>query len=645
MRTIVSLTFSPDNQLLLAGNGWGKIHLYRLPGLELAAASWSNHNTPWGMAFATKSRIFVRCDGPVLGVQDYAAQYLREYVGHETQPNSVCFNHRGDWLVSGAEDGEMLLWSIPGSSVRLVAEAPSYIGYFGGLPLPPSSPGGSKVAVLSNGGVHVLDAGARRTIAPICPPAFPLAFEGENSLLVIRGLSSLEADRMAPPPEKIQRPCLEWWDLLTGTHVAKEILGLDGKEITVVAVSPDRTMLALSWSEEGNTHGLSFVDSHSGALRRNMDQFPYRINALEFSPDGRSLAMTTYGGRVELMAYPSGEVVKTLTTGNGSPIQRVIFSPDGKQLAVAEAYGIRLWRLADGRDIGYFGGYNRWVDYLQFSADGKTLVGWCAVDNKFWHMPTRREMLQLPQWDKKSVPWIPMTGEKFVMFRNRSSYWEVVPLPPLDHAEDWLNAQPESLTEARRMLFAITPRDPGTPPGLVDLDRYYCGGLDQLWQGDQMGNDLSSLPHGVHQLKSTLFDIRGIVLPGNGSSPRTIQVGQTCQRLRFLHNATGRGVELKPGMLIGRYLIHYADGQQAEVPLVTGRTIQAWWDDPANLESSAGAEVAWVGTNARSRKSNRAIHLLNLTWTNPRPEVPIETLDFEQTGQMADPFLVAVTAE
>jgi hypothetical protein len=174
------------------------------------------------------------------------------------------------------------------------------------MPLPPSSPGGTKVAVLATDGVHVLDAGTRRTFAPLCPPAFPLAFEGEDSLLVIRGVPYLENSRIAPLPEILPRPLLDWWDLRTNTRVETEIRGLEGKDITSVAVSPDRSVLALAWRAEGKAAGVAFVDSHSGALRRSVDKSPDMIATLEFAPDGRSLAVVKSGGRLELIAYPSG---------------------------------------------------------------------------------------------------------------------------------------------------------------------------------------------------------------------------------------------------------------------------------------------------------------------------------------------------
>jgi hypothetical protein len=46
-----------------------------------------------------------------------------------------------------------------------------------------------------------------------------------------------------------------------------------------------------------------------------------------------------------------------------------------------------------------------------------------------------------------------------------------------------------------------------------------------------------------------------------------------------------------------------------------------------------------------SEGQQRTIHLLTLTWENPRPDIPVRAVDFLQIGNIAHPFLVALTAE
>jgi hypothetical protein len=346
------------------------------------------------------------------------------------------------------------------------------------------------------------------------------------------------------------------------------------------------------------------------------------------------------GSRVELIAFPSGEKLKSLEGSTKTHAERPAFSPDGHLLAVGYGDRIALWSVPDGRLLRFLGGYRGQVASLLFSADSKTLVGW--GETKFWHLPTFRETLHLETQSNVSRPWIPLTGEQFVCFRNDSVSWEVAALAPLEHSEEWLRDQPASLTEARRIVNRFPPRDPKTPPDLIALDAWYSLPFDRDFLNGALGNGLATLPCGVQLLKQTAFDIRAVVMP-NQSGRNALQVGRTCARLRFLHNSFGR--ETQAGRTIGRYVIHYADGQMAEVPLLIGRNIQNWWADPAGLASSGEAEVAWVGANPRTGDSDQTIHLLILTWQNPRPEVAVRAVDFEKAGWDTQPFLVALTAE
>jgi hypothetical protein len=52
------------------------------------------------------------------------------------------------------------------------------------------------------------------------------------------------------------------------------------------------------------------------------------------------------------------------------------------------------------------------------------------------------------------------------------------------------------------------------------------------------------------------------------------------------------------------------------------------------------AEIAWHGSHARS-----SISLFKYTWTNPLPNVAIDTIDFVSAMTRAAPFLVAITCE
>jgi len=54
-----------------------------------------------------------------------------------------------------------------------------------------------------------------------------------------------------------------------------------------------------------------------------------------------------------------------------------------------------------------------------------------------------------------------------------------------------------------------------------------------------------------------------------------------------------------------------------------------------------GDGAVWQGTNA----ARQAVQLFKQSWTNPRPEIEIKSLDFESRLTRVAPFLIAVTAQ
>ena len=100
---------------------------------------------------------------------------------------------------------------------------------------------------------------------------------------------------------------------------------------------------------------------------------------------------------------------------------------------------------------------------------------------------------------------------------------------------------------------------------------------------------------------------------------------------------------VQPGTKIGSYIVHYADGQTREIPIIVGRDVADWFSQ-AN-ENLPDLQIAWSGRNEASRAAGRTIRLFKSTWQNPVPELAIQSLDFVSSHHSAAPFLVAITAE
>ena len=91
-------------------------------------------------------------------------------------------------------------------------------------------------------------------------------------------------------------------------------------------------------------------------------------------------------------------------------------------------------------------------------------------------------------------------------------------------------------------------------------------------------------------------------------------------------------------------MVHYADGQKAEVPVLYGEGADHWINkDPAGLKSAA---LAWAAPFPAQQSAEQAV-VYQCTWSNPRPEAPIATIDLEygeQGSRYGTPALLAITA-
>src|SRR6185437_7670204 len=114
---------------------------------------------------------------------------------------------------------------------------------------------------------------------------------------------------------------------------------------------------------------------------------PSGVTGVVFSPDGKLLASADAGGRVRLWDPVTGQAVRTIqvvtSPNGGSPgVSGVAFSPDGKLLASAGGDGtVGLWDPVTGRAVrtiqavtGSPYGSPGGVNGVAFSPDGKLLA-------------------------------------------------------------------------------------------------------------------------------------------------------------------------------------------------------------------------------------------------------------------------------
>jgi WD40 repeat protein/tRNA A-37 threonylcarbamoyl transferase component Bud32 len=193
----------------------------------------------------------------------------------------------------------------------------------------------------------------------------------------------------------------------------------------------------------------------------------------------------------------------------------------------------------------------------------------------------------------------------------------------------------------------LPPRAPGIPSTLLDLTLFYNNRID-LNVSTEPSHNFTKLPSGRQTLAGgTEFDIRGVIaLAMDSGEPAMygqvlgIPVAPKCRRLHFLH--VGSGQMKQDGIEVGLYRVHYADGQQKEIPIIYGEHLRdhtpEW--DPRDV-TGKNTKVAWDGDSPFKSR----IRLFETTWENDRPGVDIVALDFLSKRTGTAPILFAVTVE
>ncbi|HEX3726566.1 MAG TPA: hypothetical protein VHV08_10005, partial [Pirellulales bacterium] len=99
------------------------------------------------------------------------------------------------------------------------------------------------------------------------------------------------------------------------------------------------------------------------------------------SPNGRTLATSSYDQQIKLWDVASGKELRTLT-GHNDAVYELAFRPDGKILASASGdRTVKLWDVASGQRLDTFGQPLKELYTVAFSPDGKRVAAG-GIDNR-----------------------------------------------------------------------------------------------------------------------------------------------------------------------------------------------------------------------------------------------------------------------
>ena len=129
----------------------------------------------------------------------------------------------------------------------------------------------------------------------------------------------------------------------------------------------------------GDDNGtIRFWDVATGQLLKTIDTEADTIDAVVYSPDGKTLASTSNNGDAGIGFWDvaTGQLLKTITAEAGA--YSVVYSPDGSTLASGGLGEVSVWDAATGERLKTFTGHIEDPVYsVAYSPDGWTLVSGC----------------------------------------------------------------------------------------------------------------------------------------------------------------------------------------------------------------------------------------------------------------------------
>lgn len=156
---------------------------------------------------------------------------------------------------------------------------------------------------------------------------------------------------------------------------------------------------------------------------------------------------------------------------------------------------------------------------------------------------------------------------------------------------------------------------------------------------DQGTNDLSVLKPGTLIAQGIPFEIgdKAILLRGKfrqsfpEKSPE-MAVGVKVERFAFCHTAAWDSVG-KAGF---RYRVCYDDGSTEDIPVIGGLDVADWAE---LLPVTARVKTAWKGVN-----SEHPVSLAHMQWKNPKPDVPVRSIQVLSGNIDPVGIVLAITA-
>ena len=348
---ILTVTFSPNGQILVTGDTNGEISLW-LVATGKKLANWQAHQD-WirSIAFSPDSTILASGskDKTIKLWNTNNYQCLQTLKGHTDEVWSVVFSPQELKLASGSNDKTVRIWNLETKESRIFEQHTQQVQSVA------FSFDGTKLASGSEDKtIRIWDMNTgkcERVLAEHTGRVWSVAFHPHN--LTLASSSDDQTIRL--------------WDINKGKCL--HILNGHSGRIWSVTFSPSGNKLASGSGDET----VKIWHTTTGDLLENLHDNNHRVRCVAFSPDETILVSGCDTQTLKLWDTNTGKCLRTLR-GYTSWVRAVSFSPDGQKLASgSNDQTIKLWDINSGKCLITLKGHKDWIWWVTFSPDSEIL--------------------------------------------------------------------------------------------------------------------------------------------------------------------------------------------------------------------------------------------------------------------------------
>ncbi|MDJ0695570.1 caspase family protein [Mastigocoleus sp. MO_188.B34] len=381
---VYSITFSPNGQILVSGNGDKTIKIWRRNGTFVQKISEVHNADVRSVSFSRDGKTLASSstDGSIKLWNSNDGTLVETFKGHKDSVFSVAFGEDDQTLFSAGGDQTVRIWKRQNNLLEtLRSKSGVYSVKFnpqGNLLASANEDGTIKIWQAHNGGL-------------------PKTLQGNNNADITSISFSPDGEILASGDSKGR---VKLWQ----THNGDMIKSLKGHKHAINSLSFSRDGNILASASGDETVKLWDVKKHSSiaTLKGHKSQ----VLSVDFSPNANNILATASMDktvkfwqlnitetplRKEILRERVKVTLLKSLKKHTSQVNAVSFSPDGKTLASASSdLTIKLWKVKEGTLLKTLKGHNNSIWSINFSPNGQTIVS--ASDDqtvKLWSINGR----------------------------------------------------------------------------------------------------------------------------------------------------------------------------------------------------------------------------------------------------------------